>query len=141
MTRPKLFTPRFFILIAFPFSLFAVRSMVHTWGSVQEVARLSFWPCPLKFLTGWDCPTCGLTRSVLAAWNGEFQLSFQYHFGGPLLLALCWFLFFMALADRLARLNSTLSQIRRTSQFQWLSRISVVAYLIWGFILRTPHGG
>jgi len=35
-------------------------------------------PCPFKKLTGWDCPLCGLQRSVLALLNGDLIKSLQF---------------------------------------------------------------
>ena len=36
-------------------------------------------PCPLKYLTGIDCPGCGFQRSVLALLHGNFMQSFSLY--------------------------------------------------------------
>ena len=47
--------------------------------------------CPLRALTGLPCPTCFLTRSMLAALRGDLAGALELHlFGPPLLLALAW---------------------------------------------------
>ena len=46
-------------------------------------------PCPLFSLTGVHCPTCGLTRSVLAMVRGDLNMSLTYHPAGILLGAVC----------------------------------------------------
>lgn len=39
-------------------------------------------PCPFRYLTGCDCPGCGLQRSILRLLKGEFQESIQIHPAG-----------------------------------------------------------
>lgn len=44
------------------------------------------WTCPLRQLTGVPCPTCFLTRSLLAAFRGDAAASLHWHpLGLPLL--------------------------------------------------------
>jgi hypothetical protein len=44
--------------------------------------------CPHKMLTGFPCPGCGITRSIMALYRGDLSGSFAYHaFGVPLVLA------------------------------------------------------
>lgn len=44
-------------------------------------------PCPFQALLHFPSPTCGLTRSLLAFWRGDWQQSFAYHaFGIPLIV-------------------------------------------------------
>jgi len=35
--------------------------------------------CFVKEKTGKECPTCGLTRSIVAIYNGDFNLSVKFH--------------------------------------------------------------
>ena len=45
-----------------------------------------FYPaCPIKHITGLDCPTCGTQRATHLFLNGEFQAAFQQN---PLLFIL-----------------------------------------------------
>jgi hypothetical protein len=55
---------------------------------VFEYLKFIPWRCPLKFLTGISCPSCGLTRSFLAFFNGNIELAYQYHPLGPTLVVL-----------------------------------------------------
>ncbi|RZA12236.1 MAG: DUF2752 domain-containing protein [Proteobacteria bacterium] len=41
--------------------------------------------CPLYMLTGLQCPLCGLGRSLLATWLGEWTRAWHFHPLGPLL--------------------------------------------------------
>ncbi len=44
--------------------------------------------CFVKKYTGKDCPTCGLTRSIVALYNGNLNLSVKYHPVGYLFVSL-----------------------------------------------------
>jgi hypothetical protein len=43
--------------------------------------------CSMKYLTGLDCPGCGLTRSFIACAHGRWREAFDFNRAGPL-----WFL-------------------------------------------------
>lgn len=56
-----------------------------------EVLSWSRWiplRCPLKFLTGLDCPLCGLGRSFLALAWGDASRAWTYNPMGPVLAGL-----------------------------------------------------
>lgn len=36
-------------------------------------------PCPLKLITGWDCPLCGGTRMGAALMHGDLSAAFHYN--------------------------------------------------------------
>lgn len=36
-------------------------------------------PCPLKMITGWDCPLCGGTRMGAALMHGNISAAFHYN--------------------------------------------------------------
>ena len=49
--------------------------------------------CQFKHLTGYSCPTCGLTRSFHAFSHLNFQESFRFHLMGPAMyLVILYFL-------------------------------------------------
>lgn len=48
-------------------------------SSLLEKANLYLIPCPLKYLTGYDCPGCGFQRSMLALISGDFKNSFYLY--------------------------------------------------------------
>jgi hypothetical protein len=54
---------------------------------VNPVRPLPFDACVLKALTGWPCPTCGLTRAICSALHGDFAGSLAFHPAGLLVLA------------------------------------------------------
>ena len=45
--------------------------------------------CPLKMLTGFPCPGCGITKSMVYFYEGDLQKSLYYHLFGPLVIAFC----------------------------------------------------
>lgn len=63
-------------------------------GSVAALALRSWglplpgWSCPLRQLTGVPCPTCYLTRSLMAALRGDLASALHWHPLGPGLLVL-----------------------------------------------------
>lgn len=48
---------------------------------------LPFDVCLWKTLTGWSCPTCGMTRALCHALHGDWSGSLNLHPAGPLALA------------------------------------------------------
>ena len=52
--------------------------------------RLPFLGCPLRYLTGIPCPTCGMTRSFMAIAQGHWSQALAQHWFGPMLF--CSFL-------------------------------------------------
>jgi hypothetical protein len=96
-----------------------------SWG----VVPLPLWSCPIRQLTGVPCPTCYLTRSVLAVLRGDLPGAVRLHaFGPPLVLcaaALLWHL--------LVRGKS----IDRRGLAAWLAAGSFLAWLYW--LVRLAH--
>lgn len=45
--------------------------------------------CPLKMLTGFPCPGCGITKSLVYFYEGDVQKSLYYNIFGPLVIAFC----------------------------------------------------
>jgi uncharacterized membrane protein len=45
--------------------------------------------CPLKMLTGFPCPGCGITKSLVYFYEGDLQKSLYYHIFGPLVIVFC----------------------------------------------------
>jgi len=45
--------------------------------------------CPLKMLTGFPCPGCGITKSLVYFYDGDLQKSVYYHIFGPLVVGFC----------------------------------------------------
>jgi hypothetical protein len=52
---------------------------------VGHGASLPLPACPLRYLTGIPCPTCGMTRSFVALAQGDLAGAVDYHLFGPIL--------------------------------------------------------
>ena len=45
--------------------------------------------CPLKMLSGFPCPGCGITKSLVYFYEGDLQKSLYYHILGPFVITFC----------------------------------------------------
>jgi hypothetical protein len=48
--------------------------------------------CPLKATTGFPCPSCGITKSIVYFYDGNILKSIGYHLFGPLVVVFCLFI-------------------------------------------------
>ena len=46
--------------------------------------------CPFKLLTGFPCPGCGITKSLVFLYEGDFFKSIYYHLFGPITFLFCF---------------------------------------------------
>lgn len=42
--------------------------------------------CPIKMVTGMPCPGCGVTKSIMFLYEGDFSASMGFHLFGPLVV-------------------------------------------------------
>ena len=42
--------------------------------------------CPLKYIFGLSCPTCGITRAIVYAFQLNFLTAFHYHLFWPIVI-------------------------------------------------------
>jgi len=45
--------------------------------------------CPIKLLTGFPCPSCGITKSIVYFYEGDIVKSISYHVLGPVVVFFC----------------------------------------------------
>jgi hypothetical protein len=45
--------------------------------------------CPFKLLTGFPCPSCGITKSIVYCYEGDLAKSISYHILGPAVVFIC----------------------------------------------------
>ena len=48
--------------------------------------------CPFKMATGFPCPGCGITKSMVFFYDGNIYKSLYYHLFGPFVVIVCIFL-------------------------------------------------
>ncbi|MFH6997737.1 DUF2752 domain-containing protein [Flavobacterium sp. FlaQc-57] len=46
--------------------------------------------CPFKMVTGFPCPGCGITKSLVYFYQGDIYKSVSYHILGPFVILFCW---------------------------------------------------
>lgn len=46
--------------------------------------------CPIKMLTGFPCPSCGITKSIVYFYKGNIVESISYHILGPIVVVICF---------------------------------------------------
>jgi hypothetical protein len=68
--------------IAGAFSMLAVPYfiMLASHGHIESEQSL----CPFKMVSGFPCPGCGITKSIIFFYQGEIYKSLSYHILGPL---------------------------------------------------------
>lgn len=108
----------------------AVHRLVSSGFSPEEVAGWIPLRCFFHALTGWQCPTCGIGRSLVSAAGGRFETSWAYHpLGIPLLaavavLALIW-IWNGAVFQRAA--------VRAGGNLKKTCFVLISVYAAWGF--------
>ena len=120
-------------ILGFPLSLVAVHGGMQWAGGVEKLSSFSPLFCPLHRFLGLHCPTCGLTRSLLAAWNFDFSLALQYHFLGPVLFLLTSFIWLLFCIRKDFLMRQWISKIRSHPRYSLWAKMTVLTYIIWGF--------
>jgi hypothetical protein len=46
--------------------------------------------CPIKILTGFPCPSCGITKSIVSFYKGNLIESIEYHVLGSITVVFCF---------------------------------------------------
>ena len=59
--------------------------------------------CPFKMITGFPCPGCGITKSMIFFYDGNIAKSFYYHLFGPFTVLFCVFSIIILTAELLTR--------------------------------------
>jgi hypothetical protein len=91
ISKPLHWKWRLLLVSAAAFMLTALQYLpVRADGSIGGVGDI----CPFRHLTGFPCPLCGMTRSMLCFFQGDWHASLLWHPLGPLLGigAVMWFL-------------------------------------------------
>ena len=59
--------------------------------------------CPLKATTGFPCPSCGITKSIVYFYDGNILKSLSYHLFGPLVVAFSLFLMILFIVELITK--------------------------------------
>ena len=124
-------------IVTFPFSFIIAHFLVVWAGSVEKLSSWSPMSCPLNRFLGIHCPTCGLTRSLMATWNFDFNLALKYHFLGPVLFVTSTFIWLLFCFQKESILTQWISKLRSHPRFSLWSKMAVLTYIIWGFVFHN----
>ena len=80
-----------FLTLAIPFVLWIQNS------NYSLDKKQSF--CPLKATTGFPCPSCGITKSIVYLYDGNLLKSLSFHLFGPLVVGFCIFIIALFLVE------------------------------------------
>lgn len=83
--------------------------------------------CPFKMLTGFPCPGCGITKSVIFLYKGELLKSLTYHLFGPALVLFCVGLIIVWTVELITR-REYLAVLWRSKAFTYSVAGSLGAY-------------
>lgn len=100
-------------------------------SSLQTASEVFYVPCVFHWFTDWECPGCGITRSLIAMYLWHPTLSFYFHPLGPIIAFLTLFYWFSLLHKRI---EDMWAQMMRWFGCYAYSALAVV--LVWG-VLRN----
>lgn len=86
--------------------------------------------CMIKLLTGYDCPSCGMTRSAVSLTHGEFIMSLRYN---PFtILAVVYFiiLYIELLHHTFSKKDISSKRIPASRIFLYISLIILFVYYV-----------
>lgn len=55
--------------------------------------------CPFKMITGFPCPGCGITKSIVYFYEGDIYRSLLHHLFGPIFILFCVLVLFKLVAE------------------------------------------
>ena len=134
---------RFFTLE--PLSTVQVRNRIFLQGMVLVFLVYAFWidpmqtslqTCYFKTWTGWDCPSCGMSRSLHAFTHGQWLSAIHFHWMGPVVFAVAVLMLVGLVLELALRKKITVSS-------QWLSvkNAALLFLTIWLITWLLRLGG
>ena len=93
--------------------------------------------CLFKTIFGIDCPACGITRSVMAMFNGSMTEAFRFHPAGPVVLGIVGIIT-LYLAIVLFTKHKGMNWWKEVKAYRVLEGVVVIALLVsWSWKLLT----
>jgi|GEM_PF-785693 len=100
---------------------------------LANVLGLSLFPCPFSTLTGLPCAGCGITRSMVAWFKGDWRLALQYHPLSPGVLVFGALLTLSAVASTGWR-QKLVRQVLVVERATSLPTVFLLVFLTYGFL-------
>lgn len=92
--------------------------------------------CPFKALTGFPCPGCGITRSLVFLYRGDVHTSVHYHWFGIPLVLFCLAVIGVALVEMRTG-NTYFRKLLYNTRLAWTLGLVLGVYHIarlWTFV-------
>ena len=114
-----------------PYVLYRIKGI----GSIANEQSV----CPFKMLTGFPCPGCGITKSLMFLYAGEWQHSISFHLFGPLVWLGAFMIFGWILLE-LVTGNSYRMSLLYNSKLAYGLAIALAGYhLVRLFVFVREH--
>ena len=97
-------------------------------GSVDALLAWVPLRCPLRILTGIECPTCGLGHAIVEALAGEWGASWRHHPAGIVAVLLS-----IAVSSMPQVAAAGATGVRVLTQHRRVTFAALLAYTLWGF--------
>lgn len=121
------------------------RRLIHTAISLVLLVAVYFGfyritglaiPCVFYEVTGWYCPGCGISRTLLAILSGDFYQAFRYN---PLLFILLPFAAIFFANWAYAKYNDRTSWCEKIPEWVWVTLAIII--VIYGVLRNLPMFG
>lgn len=96
---------------------------------IQETSAQLHMSCIFHWLTGWDCPGCGMTRSLIALYLWSPHWSFYFHPLGPAIGVVSFFLWLSCLNQYVQKYFIQIYKFAQKRSFSFL-----LILIAWGLI-------
>ncbi len=95
--------------------------------------------CPFKLLTGFPCPGCGITKSLIFLYQGDLVKSFSYHLLGPLFFIACLILLLLMIAELLTSKVYFRKYLYNKQLAYWMGGLLAVYHTIRLVVFVSTH--
>ena len=97
---------------------------------IFSIIIILFYKCPIKAITGYDCPGCGLTRSFVCLIKLDFKKALFYHCLSPLAAIITGYVILHILFPKTVSVGKNIEKIILISFFIMLIIVWVAKHFI-----------
>ncbi|MCB0392198.1 MAG: DUF2752 domain-containing protein [Bdellovibrionales bacterium] len=118
-------------LVVYPIFLIVGFLFFSRFQQVEEAAKWVILKCPFHFVTGLLCPTCGMTRSFIAIFQGDLHASIRFHPIGAILFLSIFIYWFMLLFNKNV-FPFLAVKYKTMNAWRWSGNSILFIYILWG---------
>ena len=127
--------------IAGALAILAIPYFILLWDAQQQIERAQSL-CPFKMATGFPCPGCGITKSLIFLYKGDLAKSLYNHVFGPLAVLAC-VLAIIVLTAEIATKKTYFNKILFNKRLAYLLAAALAAYhfgrIVWFVWTHSPE--